>query len=70
VKPAFWRSPEDHVWIPDTETRSCNIKIALGTQKYSRCQSCELRKAANREWIQLRRRTFSAANNDEKGVEI
>jgi hypothetical protein len=24
---AFWRSPEDHVWISDIETRSSNIEL-------------------------------------------
>jgi hypothetical protein len=25
--PAIWRSLEDHVWIPDIETESCNIEV-------------------------------------------
>jgi hypothetical protein len=40
--PDPWRSPEDHVWIPDTETKSCNIEVALETPTCSRCQSCGL----------------------------
>jgi hypothetical protein len=29
---ALWRSP-NHVWIPDIETRSCNIEVALKTSR-------------------------------------
>jgi hypothetical protein len=40
----------------DIETRSCNIEVYL------------LKKAANREWNQARRKKFVAGNKDEKGV--
>jgi hypothetical protein len=56
----------DHVWIPDIETRSCNIEVALETPRCSRYQSCRL--SANREWNQLSRKTFVAVNKDQKGV--
>jgi hypothetical protein len=36
MSPVLWRSPEDQVWIPDTETRSCNIDIALETPMLGR----------------------------------
>jgi hypothetical protein len=39
VTQALWRSPEDHVWIPDTGARSCNIEVALETSRCSRYQS-------------------------------
>jgi hypothetical protein len=39
VMPALWRSPEDHVWIPDIVRRSCNIQAGLATPRFSRCQS-------------------------------
>jgi hypothetical protein len=32
MMPALWRNP-DHVWIPDIETKSCNIEVALETPK-------------------------------------
>jgi hypothetical protein len=68
--PALWRSPEDHMWIPDIVTRSCNIEVALETQRYSRWQSCGLsaEKDANREWNQPKRNKFVAVNKDEKRV--
>jgi hypothetical protein len=34
-----WRSPEDHVWIPDIETRNYNMEVALETSRCLRCQS-------------------------------
>ena len=33
VTQALWRSPEDHVWIPDIETRSCEVEVALDTPR-------------------------------------
>jgi ferredoxin-like protein FixX len=55
---ALWRSPEDHVWIPDFETRSCNIEVALETPRCLKCQSHGylLRKATNRKWNYPRKR--------------
>ena len=38
--------------------------------KYGRAMVYMLRKAANREWNQPRRKQFVAVNKDEKGVEI
>jgi hypothetical protein len=31
VTQALWRSPEDYVWIPNIETRSCEAKVDLET---------------------------------------
>jgi hypothetical protein len=36
VTKPFWRSPEDHDWIPDIGTRSCNIDVALEAPRCSR----------------------------------
>ena len=33
VTQALWRSQEDHVWIPDIGTRSCEVEVALETPK-------------------------------------
>jgi hypothetical protein len=67
---ALWRRPEDHVWIPDMETRSCNIEVALETPRYSRCQRIAMgylpRKVANRECKQSRRKKFVAVTKNEK----
>ena len=67
---ALWRSPEDHVCIPDIETRSCNIEVALETLKmfemrepWAICLGMLLT-----EWNQPRRKQFVAINKDEKGV--
>jgi hypothetical protein len=38
--------------------------------KDARAMGYMLRKAANREWNQTRRKQFAAVNKDEKGVEI
>jgi hypothetical protein len=32
----LWRSPEDHMWIPNIETRGCYIEVALKTPRYLR----------------------------------
>jgi hypothetical protein len=66
VTPALWRSPEDNVSIPDIENRSCNTQVALGTPRCSRSQDYLLKKAANREWNQPRRKMPVAFNKDEK----
>jgi hypothetical protein len=49
--PALWRSPEDHVRVPDIGTRSCNIEVALKDLKiFEMPEPYLLRKAASREW--------------------
>ena len=58
------------MWIPDIETRSCNIKLTWRPQDVQdvRAMGYLLRKVANREWNQLRRKKFVTVNKDEKGV--
>ena len=70
--PALSRSPKDQVEPQTLKQEAVTLKLPWGLKdlKDARAMWYMLRKAANREWIQLRRRTFSAANNDEKGVEI
>jgi hypothetical protein len=31
VTQALWRSPEDHVWIPGSGTKSCEVEAVLET---------------------------------------
>jgi hypothetical protein len=59
--PALWRIQEDYVWIPDTETSSCNTDIALETPRFLRCRTIAYLN-------QPRRRKFVAVNKDEKRV--
>ena len=40
VTQALGRSPEDHVWIPDTGTRSYKVEVVLETPRCWRCQGC------------------------------
>ena len=55
--------------IPDIETRICNIEVALEAPRCTAAINMGnlLRKAANREWNQSRRKKFVAVNKDEKG---
>jgi hypothetical protein len=48
----------------DIETKSCNTEV-----QDARAVIYLLRKAANREWKQPRRKKFVEVNKDEKGVE-
>jgi hypothetical protein len=70
MTPALCRSPEDYVWISDTETRRYNIQVVLENPRSLRCQSCGylLKKDANSKWNQHRKNKFVAVNKDEKGV--
>ena len=34
AKQALWRSTEDHVWIPDNGTRSCEAEVDLENPKF------------------------------------
>jgi hypothetical protein len=72
VTHAFWRSPEDHVWIPDTETRSYNTEVALQILRYSRSQSNRLSicqgKLLKGSGTSPGERSFIVVNKDEKGV--
>jgi hypothetical protein len=70
--PALWRNP-DHVWIPDIETKSCNIEVALETPqdvRDARAMGYLLRKAANREWKQPRRKKLLQSTKMKKELEI
>jgi len=68
VTSALWRSAEDHVWIPDIGPRSCEIEVALVTPNVqgARVMRYLLRKAANREWIQPKRKNCVAVNKAER----
>ena len=70
---ALWRSPEDRVWIRDTlEQEVITLKLPWTPQdvRAVRVVGYLLRKAANREWNQPRRKKWVVVNKDEKGVEI
>jgi hypothetical protein len=54
----LWGIPEDHVWIPDIGTRSCNIEVTLETPRYLRCQSHSKRT----ELVRTRLILWQAAN--------
>ena len=60
------------MWISDIGTRSCEVEVDLETprclNKGARAVGFLLRKAANREWNQPRRKNFVVVNKDEKGV--
>jgi hypothetical protein len=68
--PALCRSPEDHVCIPDIEIRRCNTEVFWRPQDVqdARAMVYLLRKAANREWNQPRRKKFVAVNKEQKRV--
>jgi hypothetical protein len=70
--PALWRSPEDHVWTPHIEARSCNIEVALEIQSVldARSMGYPLRKAANRKWNQPRERSLLKSIKMKKELEI
>ena len=52
------------------EAVTLKLPWRLKDVKYGRAMGYMLRKAANREWNQPRRKQFVAVNKDEKGVEI
>ena len=59
-------SPED-IWIPDIGTRSCELEVDLDTARcFLRAVGHLLRKAANREWNQPKRKKFVAVNRAER----
>jgi hypothetical protein len=55
---------------PALELRTLKLPWRLKDVKDARAMEYMLRKAANREWNQPRRKQFVAVNKDEKGVEI
>ena len=66
--PVLWNSPEDHVWMLKQEAVTLKLPWSLQDVPDSRAVGYLLRKAANREWNQPRRKNFVAVNKDEKGV--
>ena len=72
VMPALRRSPKDQVESQTLKQEAVTLKLPwrLKDVKDARAMGYMLRKAANREWNQPRRKQFVAVNKDEKGVEI
>ena len=72
VMPALRRSPKDQVESQTLKEEAVTLKLPwrLRDVKDARAMGYMLRKAANREWNQPRRKQFVAVNKDEKGVEI
>ena len=66
---ALRRSPKDQV-ESQTLKQEAVLPWRLKDVKDARAMEYMLRKAANREWNQPRRKQFVAVNKDEKGVEI
>jgi hypothetical protein len=68
--PALRRSPKDKVEYQTLKQEAVTLKFPwrLKDDKDARAMGCMLRKAANREWNQPRRKQFVAVNKDEKGV--
>jgi hypothetical protein len=72
MMPALRRSPKDQVESQTLKTEAVTLKLPwrLKDVKDTRVMGYMLRKAANREWNQPRRKQFVSVNKDEKGVEI
>jgi hypothetical protein len=70
--PALRRSPKDQVEFQTLKQDVVTLKLPwrLKDVKDLRAMRYMLRKAANREWNQPRRKQFVVVNKDEKGVEI
>jgi hypothetical protein len=60
------RSPKDQVESQTLKQQAVTLKLRW----ILRATGYMLRKAANREWNQPRRKQFVAVNKDEEGVEI
>ena len=69
---ALRRSPKDQVESKTLKQEAVTLKLPwrLNDVKDARVMEYMLRKAANREWNQPRRKQFVAVNKDEKGMEI
>ena len=69
--PALRRSPKDQVESQTLKQEAVTLKLPwrLKDVKDARAMGYMLKKAANREWNQPRRKQFVALNKDEKGVE-
>ena len=70
--PALRRSLKDQVESQTLKQEAVTLKLPwrLKDIKDARAMGYMLRKAANREWNQPRRKQFIAISKDEKGVEI
>ena len=68
VMPALWGAQKIMYGSQTLKPEAVNVEVALETPRCSRFQGYLLRKAANREWNQPRRKKFVAVNKDEKGV--
>jgi hypothetical protein len=70
--PALSRSPKDQVEPQTLKQEAVTLKLPWGLKdlKDARAMWYMLRKAANREWNQPRRKQFVAVNKDEKVVVI
>ena len=64
--PVLRRSPKDQVESQILKQEAITLKLPCRP----RAMGYMVRKAANREWNQPRRKHFVAVNKDEKGVEI
>jgi hypothetical protein len=60
------------VWIPDIETKSCNIAVALETPRCSRCLNHGLPagKSCKQGVEPAQEKAVVVVNKNEKGVEI
>ena len=69
--PALRRSPKDQVESQTLKQEAVTLKLPwkLKDVRDARAMGYMLRKAANREWNQPRRKQFVAVNKDETGVE-
>ena len=70
--PALRRSPKDQVESQTLRQEAVSLKLPwrLKAVKDARAVGYMMRKAANREWNQPRRKQFVTVNKDEKRMEI
>jgi hypothetical protein len=66
--PALRRSPKDQVESQTLKEEAVTLKLLWRLKDNARTMGYMLRKAANREWNQPRRKQFVAVNKDEKEV--
>ena len=54
---ALWRSPDDHVWVPDIRTRTCNLRLPFRLEDIREIRGIDnqlskaLNKAGNRHGV-------------------
>jgi hypothetical protein len=68
--PVLWMNPKDQVESQTLEQEAVTLKLPwrLKDVKDARAIRYMLRKAANREWNQPRRKQFVVVSKDEKGM--